>query len=440
MLSLGRSRPSGTSNWSVAVSSSCRLLVFAALLVNSIILSRGLGPEGRGYIQLMITLSALLAVGGGLSGDLGYSRLIVSRPALLQPLRATASVQPILLGTCIIAIAFPVIVSLDTPSVPAYPMVGLVLALLAVPFMIVNMWNQRMLLVEGRLTEACLVAACDAAVVLGTTMVLAATGQLTSQRALVGFLAGSVIDYLVTLGLLRPSIRQMSVRAGLKILRTGIAFHPSQLALIAMMRTDVLVLAQFYSQAVVGIYAVAVSVVTPLGILATTLANAFMSKQFTVAASTAVANTQRLVRVLMIVVGVLAVVIAGTAVLAIPVIWGPAFSESVAPTLVLLIGTIPLAVQRPLGQFFVREGMASLTVARAVVALIVTICACVLLAPAWGAIGVAVGASIGYLVYTLVSATAFVRVTKSDWRSLLPGRSDLGALAVWASSAWRARA
>jgi O-antigen/teichoic acid export membrane protein len=411
------------------LSSIAQLCAVSLLWLNGVLLSRSLGPSGRGYVQLLLTFALILVVVGGISGEFGLSRLAVASPERRGQQASTGPIVATIMGLITIAVAYPIAVAVDAPSVPVDPRSAFVLALACVPLLIANAWNQRAFYIRGRPLVGGTVALADAFCVAGITLVLLATDNLTPTRAIVSILVGASVNYIISLVVLPVRIGDFAFTEATQIVRLGLTFYPTQLALSIMTRADILILAQVHSRAEVGVYAVAVSAAAPIGVLATTITNALLSRQFGVASERALENTLQIARVLGVIVLVLAVAVALAAEPLVPLIWGSEFSGAIPPLWILLIGVVPMSIQRPLGNYFVREGMAWAIFIRTLAGLMVTCVLCFALVPSLGALGAACGASAGQVIYSALSAAALVRKGRCRWFDLLPGSWDLRLIA-----------
>lgn len=421
----------GTSSRAFAWSVGLRFLSMLLLLLNGIIVSRVVGPDGRGYFQVMLTVSVLAASIGGLSVQHSMAVWYATRPELRAKLRTQSVLGGLLLGSVVAAVSATIVVVLDSKAVPTAPASGLVFALTLVPVTMSNVWIQRMLLLDGRPVAEGIIASVGSAAGLVVVVGLAIAGRLSATAAVgAALIAGGMTLALGWLRL-RPSHREFSPAVLRSSIRVGLSFHPGQVALALLMRFDVLLVAALTEPAVVGLYAVAVSVTAPLNVFASTLTNVFLGRQFHAKREVAAHSAVRLFRFNVLLGGVLVVLAAVSAPWLVPHVWGHQFRGSVAPLIVLLPGVLALAVQRPLGNYFVRQQKSTLLNVRTLTAVMVNVGLCLMFVPPWGAVGAAFASAIAYLLYAAISVTAFLRLTGLGAAGLLPTGGDV--LALWAA-------
>lgn len=405
-----------------------RLVALGSALATSVVVSRVLGPEGRGYFQVMITLAALGAALGGLSVEHALGTFYAEWPERRARMRAQGLMGGILLGLVIAAVVFGAVQALRVDAVPVDPPLGLLLAVTQIPFLVAGTWQQRMLLLDGKVLWAGAGTAVGAVGTLGSCAALAAFGALGSTGAVGAALLGSVALYVM--GGVRSGARARNFRLSdlWDLVRLGRRFHPGQVALLLLMRFDVLVVAGIGGPAAAGVYAVAVSVTTPVDAFATTLTNAFLGDLYDSDEVAATRRAVQLFRINAIFISSLGLVVGALAPMFIPLVWGPQFSASVAPLLFLLPGVVALGVQRPLGNYFVRQRLSRVINARSILAAILDIGLCFVLIPPMGVEGAALAATIAYVAYALISAFAFAVAAKTSLTEFLPRRADFKAL------------
>jgi O-antigen/teichoic acid export membrane protein len=192
-------------------------------------------------------------------------------------------------------------------------------------------------------------------------------------------------------------------------LAVGTRFHLGQVALQLLVRLDIVLLSAIAGLTSVGIYSVAVSITTPVGVFATTIATTFLRDQFATDDDQARGATLRLLAVttLLVVPGTILLVLVGLPL--IPIAWGPDFDAARWPLVLLAPGVVAMAVQRVVGNYFVRLGRAWVLNVRAVVAVVVNIALCLALIPRWGASGAAIASTVAYIIFALISVQFWVR-------------------------------
>ena len=136
----------------------------------------------------------------------------------------------------------------------------------------------------------------------------------------------------------RPSARlaRGSVREGLRT-------YPGELAAMLHQRADVLLLGVLAPAASLGVYVVAYQTVEPISSSPRPVQRPSWRSGTEVPRSNVARITARLIRETLLVGGLLAVLAAVTAPVLVPLLYGPAFSASVLPLLILLPGIVALS-------------------------------------------------------------------------------------------------
>ena len=111
----------------------------------------------------------------------------------------------------------------------------------------------------------------------------------------------------------------------------------------------------------------------------------------------------------------------------VPLVFGEAFDEAVVPFLFLLPGTVALAAGKILSAYVFSRGRPAINAWIAVVTLVVTVVADLILIPIFDVTGAAIGASIAYCVSLTLTALAYRHLSgASILQALLPRPSDAG--------------
>jgi O-antigen/teichoic acid export membrane protein len=111
----------------------------------------------------------------------------------------------------------------------------------------------------------------------------------------------------------------------------------------------------------------------------------------------------------------------------IPFVFGSDFDGAVVPFLCLLPGTVALSGGKILSAYVFSRGKPAINAAIAVVTLVVTVVADVILIPLMDVTGAAIGATIAYTVSLALTAIAYRRLSgASILNALLPHPSDAG--------------
>ena len=436
----GSSGDDGTIGASASASARRIVLARAASLVlvfvGAIILSRTLGPDGRGAHAFYVTLTILLAAILGLSAPSG-GYVLASRHGVAVAELAANSVWLAalsgLLGAGLTVALQSIFGFLPAPlaSVPTWPL----LIAVGVAGFAANAHQLQLAFGHGR---------SIAGAILGFgPYTLAAIGYLLLPLTGGGLPAAlwtfALAPYALAIAaaLVRPPLSVVSFgrpRPGSarRAIREGLRTYPGELAAMLHLRADVLLLGVLAPAASLGIYVVAYQSVEPILILASAGGATILALGHGRPEVERGAVTARLIRETLLVGGTLALIAAVAAPVLVPLVYGAAFTDSVLPLLVLLPGIVALACGRIAMADLMRRNMLERMAAISVAVMLLNVGLCLAMVPAFGALGAAVASLISYSTHAALAITFDRRAGGFSARSLVPGRADVAGL--W--SAW----
>lgn len=394
----------------MAGSTGVRLVALAVSLVTNILVSRELGPAGRGEYTLLLTLAAVVSVTVGLSGDQG----VTERAASGDEARRSA-VDAAFWGAVLVGLVAGAVSAVAVAGGAFGLDVGLWWACAALTMLVgCQLWYQRLLVIRGHVMASAAVALVEAVVFLLLTVLLVRTGEVSVASVSACFALALALGVALAGTILRPRLSAGWWTALLQVLMSGARYHPGQMALNLMMRIDVLMLGLLSTRAEVGIYSVGLVLTAPLGVVGTAIASSLVSGQVASSEATRRRSTMSLLRVTWWVTSASGMVLFVVAPWLIRWLWGEPFSGAASVTWVILVGAVLLAAQRPIGTYLVAQGMSRAMNRRAARGLFVSVVACLALVPSWDAHGAAAAAVLGYLAYTFESVRQFARVTEQS--------------------------
>jgi len=413
-----------------------RLVASLGFLVVVVVLSRSLGPSGRGVLAF-VTVAALLVakiaeVGLGAAAVFFAARRPRERAALLTTqLAFVVSSTAVLMG----AIATLLLI------VPGARPDGLdeTLLVLLVPATVltaVTEWSLAFLL-GARRTRAQAIGT-----VVGPWLYAGALGivSLVTELDVVSAAVAWVIGYLAwsialvglsvrAVGLARPSRAMLSESLGFGLRALG-----GGLARTLNARFDQLLLAYLSTQAALGVYAVAVNASEVLLYLPAAIAMAFAPAAAVTSHDERSGRTLRALRVALLLTAASLVPSLILGPLLIPAVFGKAFSDSVTPFLVLVPGAIGYVLLRIFSAALLGSSLPGRASAAALASLGSGIALVVILAPPFGATGAAVAATAALWLGGIVAAGLYRASAPFEVRELVPRRADVHLVAERARS------
>jgi len=404
----------------------------------SVLVSRTLGPSGKGSFDLMTSTTALLSLLLGASLAAGVTFGVARRAAvarqLLLPLVAVAVAQAL--------IAMLVLTWANGTALGAtlLPPGGGQRAVMAITFAVglsgLAVYGRGILagldrVLEANLRDALGRAALLAALFAGTLVAAGNGAPPTSTDLIVAWAAGWLIAaVIVVVGLPRPALRRPDASTLRGLAAFGLTAHASNVVQFLNYRLDLFVVAWFRGPAEVGLYALAGSTAQLVWLLSNSAASVIFPRVASGADSprAAVERTTRVARLLLLgsALAAAALAIVGRPLFA--VVFGSGFEDAYWPLLLLLPGIVVFASTNVLASYLAGMGRPQLNFYVAITGLAATLVLDMALIPVFGMSGAAVASSLSYGCGAIAMAALFGRATGRPLLDLIPRGADVRAL------------
>lgn len=401
----------------------------------SVAIARGLGPEGRGAYFVLVTIAIVAISLGHLSVEQAQVCLW-KRPEA----RAALSANSLLLGVSVgvlSALATVVVTTALGPEVVPVPSHTLLaVALLGIPCSMTVLYLNNILVLRARIEWVNWSGLCTGLVHCVVLLSLAATGRLSLAWVVVMWVISLALPLAIVIPVIRPRLRDRDLSLARRELGMGLRYHTGLVSLFLLFRIDILMLNAMMTNAAVGLYSLAATLIELTRVAVDSIAQVALPRQMEGDHDSAAAFTARTARLTLLFALVSVGLMCAVAPILIPVVYGSAFAGSVPPLLGLAPGLMVLGGTRTIAAFLLRLDRPVLMSAISVTALVVNVVLNLVLIPAFGIVGCAVASSIGYGVLGGLQAAWFLRATGLPLSRLLPGREEVGYLsAVSARSA-----
>jgi O-antigen/teichoic acid export membrane protein len=400
----------------------------AGFFVAVLILARGLGPSGRGTIAFVIVTALVAARLAGLGIQEATAVFVARRPeargALLANVVMFVSGGALLAAGAVcgalLALGDDRPAGLGPAEIATIAGATLVLAL--------GDSGHSFVLGCGRFGRVAAVTATASWVYPLFLLALWSTVGLTVARAALAWTAAEGLRALAYLGQAFRGVALSRPDRGLlrEALRFGSRAWVGSLARFLNFRTDQLLLGFLASEAVLGIYAVAVNASEVLLYLPAATATALLPVAARTDAGLRAEQALRAFRGAALVTAAGALVAALVGPILLPVAFGPAFESSVAPFLWLLPGALGFVAIAVFSNALMAASSPGLSSLGPLAALVLGVCLDIVLIPSYGASGAAAASSAAFLAGGWVALLAFRRRSPFAWRALVhPRRADL---------------
>ena len=417
-----------------------RLISVAFAFLTGVVAARLLGADGVGAAGIATILASVAAIVS--NGGLNISTIYLLGTRQADGGRLIGGLIPIAIGGALLAATLLVIVGgAVAASIGLAGRMDLLLSAAALAALIVLFeFAGAVLLGRGR-SEAY----TRVELVRGVgTFVATVAILLGVWRTDVGLVLATVLAYAAATafaGLPTVRARLDPALAG-EALGIGLRGQVGNVLQFVNLRLDQLMVPIYLSIASAGVYIVAVRVAESLALVGSAAGSLIFPEVARAADPAATSVTERAVRVTAITTagGALVAGLAADPLLAIA--FGAPFGDGTTALRILLLAMIPLSVVRVLAGDLKGRGRPGTVSIAMGLTMILAVTLNLLLIPAFGIEGAAIGSVLSYSAGALALIAAFARATGARPRALLPGPSDVAAIARFAGRAlasWRRR-
>jgi O-antigen/teichoic acid export membrane protein len=403
------------------------LAVAVVSLVNVLIVSRALGPSGRGEVAFLTVVATLISNVAELGVTQAAANLAGREPGLRKAIATTSLILAIGFGTvaagCVVAL-FAVF-----PETAANSSVALRwLALAAIPILVFQLYLRFLVQADYgfALSNAAWLLGSVVTVVLNGTFVL--LGDLTVGIALGAWVGGQM---LVTVLLAWYVARRLagfgrpSAHVAKRMLGFGLKAHAGRIMLLGNYRLDGWLVGAMAGTRELGLYSVAVAWAEALFYLPTTLVMVLRPDLVRATRSEAAKSASTVFRAAVL----LTVPIALLLFLLAPVlcvwVFGDEFRGSVDDLRMLVPGAFGIVALKLLGSALTAQRRPLLETAAVGVAFVATVALDILLIPTHGGFGAALASTLAYTVGGVAVVLIFSRALGAHVRDLVPRGNEI---------------
>ncbi|MEV0595080.1 oligosaccharide flippase family protein [Nonomuraea cavernae] len=388
-----------------------------------VLIARTLQPEGRGVYAVITTAAFAAIVVGHLS--LEKSQITFwSNQSRHQSLATNGLLLGLVMGSVSALGALVFVVVSGSPGGFAL----WALALSVVPLGAASVNLNSILTLQSRMDVVNRQSLAGALAQCSGILVLAAIGHLTIASVIICWAVATALPFAFAVSGLRPISLRIDGALVKRQLGLSSKYHVGWVALYLLVTIDILLLGAMDSPAAVGLYTVAVTVMTLTRIPCETITQVILPRQASRDVDDAKHVTVRALRLILLVSSGTVALLAAASPWLIPLVYGQSFAGSVAPLLVLAPGTIALMLIRPLEQHLVRLERPMTMTAIAVGSLCANILLNLALIPRWGTVGAALASTVTYIAMALLEMSRFARSTGMPMGALIPRPSDVRSI------------
>jgi O-antigen/teichoic acid export membrane protein len=406
------------------------VLVAAFGLANVLIIARALGPEGRGVVTFLVTISMISAVLSGFGIQQANANIAGREPETRPALATNALILALLFGG-VAAIVLDGVFAVLPDVGPHQGQALMWLALSAIPITILRFSVSYLAMADYAF------AATNTAWLLGPVVnvvangAMALAGVLTVGAATATWVGGQALGVLLMAGYVQVRLAGFGrPDAGLawRSLRFGAKAHGGNVMLAGNYRLDQWFTGSISGNRELGLYSVAVAWGEALFFLPTALAAVLRPDVVRGSAAEAARRTAAVFRAAVLITVPLAVGLFLVAPFLCATIFGAEFRGAIDDLRLLVPGAFGILALKLLAGSLTMQGKPMLETFAIGVAFVSTIALDVLLIPPFGGAGAALASSIAYSAGGVAAALLFVRSLGGRWGDLVPRPGEVPRL------------
>jgi O-antigen/teichoic acid export membrane protein len=409
-----------------------QLLSYGLALLGTLVVSRALGPAGRGEMAVAITAAGSFFAITHLSVDLSATYFFARRLLALRTIARVMSSLALLAGPVALLLQLAFFLAARDSVFGGIATAPILLAAATVPISIHLAWMLVLFQLGEHLSWSQTALVTSAALQLAGVITLALLGDLTVGTA-VGVYAVQIgcswVLHLIagrSFLSLAPSRDRPVIR---EVARYALRLHPGYLFWFLLLRVDVLFVNGVLGTREAGLYAVAVIIAEVVLLLANPITAAVLPVQSMQETPAAAALTFKAVRLNLLLATALSLSLAATMWILIPLVFGASFTPAYTAVLSLLPGVVAMAGYRPLYNLLLRQDRAQRLTALSGAAFATNIVLNLMLLHPLGIVGAGVASSLSYIALTGCFVAWGLSAGKLTLRqALLPRRGDLESI------------
>jgi len=389
-------------------------------MITQIVISRVLGPMGKGIYAFLVQIPTVLVPLSSLG--LNYANTYyIARDSenAKKAVGNSASLALFLGGLMSIAVGISYLF-LKEGYMAAVTPTHLALIMVSIPFALLNLYWFSVLWGSDRIGKYNIALMIQYIVLALGVSLTALLGQLNVTSALGMWMAGNIL----TTGFMLPDMIRIvgwklfsfDLAYLKKTLGYGLKSYAANVMMVINYRLDVFIITGFLSMAQVGIYTTAVTLAEMVGYVGNAVNTALIPKLASGKDKMTFEMTPRVTRLTIFLTLIAAL---GMAILAYPLIllfFGRAFLESLQPLMLLLPGVIALGGATVLSGDLMARGKPIYTSISTAISVALTLLLDFTLIPIWGIAGAALASS---LVYVSLFGLNFYFYQRESGESLL---------------------
>lgn len=414
-----------------------RLALVVVGTAGTVIVSRVLGPEGRGVYYTPIVAAATVVTLAKLGVDQANVYLYGSRSISADRLAGQSGLVTILMGGAGVVVMFALPALLPSVFSDVPPLLVL-LSALTIPLSLHTQFIAGLQNLVGQVTLQFRAAIAAGTFQLGALLVLAMTRTVTVGAVLAVNLAAALVAWLWTLR--TSTVAPWTVRWDSSLLREtvrhSLVLHIGVVLLFLHLRVDAFMVKAIDGAAALGVYSLAVVVAETVLLATDSVSIALLPRQVANALQESAQVALRAARLNAYLALFFGAGLVVTGWVLIPVLFGASFAGAYPALVALLPGIIFISMQRVCGAPVIRAGKPWRLTAISAASLTVNVILNLIWIPEFGPVGASLASSVSYGLGAL-AILAWTTELAGSASALRPSRADGAIVARAFASASR---
>jgi O-antigen/teichoic acid export membrane protein len=413
----------------VSITLATRIALVLVGLATSVIMARALGPEGKGLFSLAILSSGIIFIVINLGVGAASGFMLGRRKASLETLAGNWLSLSVLIGGAALALSLLLVGDLAPRLIPSVPLWAIVLALFALPFLILVYNFQMLFRANNDFRNFNLIEILQPVsfLVVFAPWAVAASGSLL-KPSIVCYLVSNAVAGLGAVLLMGRFVKlafRLNAPVVEQTLRFGVQHNLGNVLDFLNFRFDMLLVNYFLDPTYVGYYSISVLVAEKLWYLPNVL-SAVLHPRVAHAAEDGDANrdTTRVSRttVLIIAAGCVVILLLGRPI--VRLLFSNRFLPAVTPLFLLLPGIFMISLSKILTSDLTARGYPRANMWAGLVAVVSNVILNVILIPRMAISGAAIASTVSYSLYAGVVVIYFMRVTRVKLATIVVPRAE----------------
>ena len=403
--------------------------MFMFAMATQIVISRALGPEGKGLYSLawLTAIAVVTLTHGYLSAANSHfaGRYPVERPALVGNSFLISGVW----GTAVVVITYTVVFRFRGGIIPELNSHLWLMVLAAIIPLILFECSNGIIMGLDWMRRFSLILTLRKALLFFGVLLLWLIGRISVESAIAMWLASSIISPILQMGSAWCRIN-WRIKVSIPLLKRVIAFvaqaHAANVFTFLTIRVDMFLIAYFLTIKEVGYYSIAIGMTETIKYLPTAISHVlipYISKRDNQAGDKI---TPRLSRLGLTISFLVAIFLAIVGSLLIKVVFGEAFLPAYPALLLLLPGAVIYTLATMLAGDLIGRGLPKYAMYISMITLITNVAVNLILIPRFGIVGAAISSSITQSLTGFMFLYAFLRESQTPvLETLVIRRNDI---------------